>query len=406
MKATKLARVLGALLFTGAAFNVNAGAWSISPDPATIGLPAGSVSQAVTISYTGDGATQDAQIDYDFAEASFSAQPTAANNGSCTVVTVGGNQFLRVLSSTGSNIPSTPTSFCSVTFTSLSANTDTSAAEFSFAAGNAVCGDSIGNPTTCTPSGPIRIDVVSGPPPAPILTFGTLTVGATGAGTISVTAGPGAAGSSTALACTSTNGTAVVTGSPFAGNPTGSSGSGSVAVQCVQPVGAGTPFTVTCTPNQTPDPDQAPAVFNATCPGITPQPEFSAALSINMAGGPGTTLSGSSAISNTGNAPLTITCGAPTAGFTVTSAPAASVAAGGSTSLGVSCVAPAAAGATTTGSITCTTNDADEATVVFALSCSSQVLSVPAMGSFGKGIMIALLAGLGLLGFAMRRRAV
>ena len=404
MKATKLARVLGALLLTGAAFNVSAGAWTISPDPATIGLPAGSVSQAVTISYTGDGATQDAQIDYDFAEASFTASGTAQNNGGCAVVTIGGNMFLRVTSSTGSNIPSTPTAFCSVTFTSLTANTDTSAAEFSFAAGNAVCGDSTGGPTTCTPSGPIRLNVVSGPQ-SPTLTFtppgGALTLNAGGAGSIGVTASADT-GTATPLTCTATNATATVTGSPFAANSTGS-----VAVQCTPQVGVTQPVTVSCDPAQPQGTDQPAVNFTATCPAITPQPEFNANLAVGLFGAPGTTVTGGAAISNTGNAPLTITCGAPSnAAFTVTSPPAASVAAGASTSIGLSCVAPAAAGATVTGTLTCTTNDTDEATVVFNLSCTAQVLSVPAMGSFGKGIMIALLAGLGLLGFAMRRRAV
>lgn len=407
MKATKLARVLGALLLGGAAFNANAGSWSITPDPATIGTAAGSVSQSIAVAYTGDGATQDAQIDYDFAEASFTVQATAANNGTCNVVTVAGNQFLRVLSSTGSNIPSSPTTFCNVTFTSLSANTDngTGTPEFSFPAGNTVCGDNMGNPTTCTPSGPIRLDVTTGPQ-APTLTFnpapGPITVNATGAGSIAVTAGAGTAGTSTALSCTSTSGTATVTGSPFAPNS-----SGSIAVQCAAVVGASNPFTVTCDPVQSAGTDQAAVQFTSTCPALAaPPPEFSATLSATLIGAPATTATGSIAISNTGGSPLTITCGAPTGGFTVTSGPTSPVAAGGSTSIGLSCVTPGAAGAVTTGSLTCTTNDSDEAMVVFALTCSSQVLSVPAMGSFGKGIMIALLAGLGLLGFAMRRRAV
>ena len=407
MKATKLARVLGALLLGGAAFNANAGSWSITPDPATIGTAAGSVSQSIAIAYTGDGATQDAQIDYDFAEASFTVQATAANSGTCNVVTVGGNQFLRVLSSTGTNIPSSPTTFCNVTFTSLAANTDTGATpEFSFAAGNTVCGDNMGNPTTCTPSGPIRLDVTTGPQ-APNLTFnppgGALTVSGSGAATIGVTAGPGTAGTSTTLACsfTSGTGTATVTGSPFSPNTTGS-----VAVQCTGVVGSTTPFTVSCNPTQSAGTDQAPTTFTGTCPALTaPPPEFNAGLSATLIGAPGTVATGSIGISNTGGSPLTIACGAPTGGFTVTSPPAASVPAGGSTSIGLSCTTPGAAGAVTTGTLTCTTNDTDEGTVVFALSCSSQVLSVPTMGSFGKGIMIALIAGLGLLGFTMRRRA-
>jgi len=250
------------------------------------------------------------------------------------------------------------------------------------------------------------VNIAAGPT-APQLSFnpasgGSLTISGTGAGTVAVTAGAGTAGQTATLACTSTNGTATVTGSPFAPNTTGS-----VNVQCAPVVGAPANFTVNCTIDQSVGTDQAAVSFNGVCPGLAAPPaEFNANLSASLIGAPSTVATGSIGISNTGGSPLTITCGAPTAGFTVTSGPTSPVAAGGSTSIGLSCTTPGAAGATATGSLTCTTNDTDEATVVFALSCTAQVLSVPAMGSFGKGIMIALLAGLGLLGFSMRRRAV
>ena len=54
--------VASLILFLVCATNASAGAWSLTPDPARVGFPAGSVSQAITIAFTGDGATQDAQI--------------------------------------------------------------------------------------------------------------------------------------------------------------------------------------------------------------------------------------------------------------------------------------------------------------------------------------------------------
>lgn len=269
--------------------------------------------------------------------------------------------------------------------------------------------DQDGNPEAAGTATDGAVNIAAAPVvQAPTLTFnppapGPIVLNATGGGSIAVTASTGTAGTSTTLACTSTNGTA--TANPASYGEAG--GTGTVTVQCTPVVGAaGSPFTVSCDPTQSAGTDQPAQVFDATCPAITPQPEFSAALSASLVGAPGATLTGSIGISNTGNAPLTITCGAPTGGFTVTSAPASPVAAGGSTSIGISCVAPAAAGATTTGSLVCTTNDTDETTVTFALSCTSQVLSVPSLGNTAKGLMIALLAGLGLLGFAMRRRVV
>ncbi|HVF34911.1 MAG TPA: hypothetical protein VND91_06275 [Candidatus Saccharimonadia bacterium] len=244
---------------------------------------------------------------------------------------------------------------------------------------------------------------------APTLTFtppppGPITLSPGGTGSIAVAAGPGTPGTTTSLACTPSAGfTSTVTGSPFAPNTTGS-----VNLGCTPtPGGPVRNGTVSCDPTQSAGTDQAPAVYNVTCPAAPAAPsEFNAPLSAALFGAPGTTATGSIPVSNTGTGTLTITCAPPTGGFTVTSGPAATVPAGGSTTIGLSCVTPGAAGATSTGSLVCTTNDADEGTVTFALSCSSQIVSVPALGNTAKGMLVALLAGLGLFGFAMRRRIV
>src|SRR5688572_24261862 len=220
MKATKLARVLGALLFGGAVFNANAGSWTVTPDPATIGTTAGSASQTITIAFTGDGATQDSQIDFDFLDGSFTAAVTGINGGTCTTPTPAspGSMVVRVQTTSGVTLPGTPTNFCTVTFTATGANADTGATpEFTFPALNLVCSDNIGADVTPCTGTPIRLDVSTGPQ-APTLTFappgGALTVtpnASGGTASIGVTAGAGTAGTTTALACSFTAGTGTAT---------------------------------------------------------------------------------------------------------------------------------------------------------------------------------------------------
>jgi MprA protease rhombosortase-interaction domain-containing protein len=160
MKAIVRAAVPLAILLSSG--NAHAGTWSVTPNPARIGTAAGSVSEPISIIYTGDGGTQYAQIDYDFAELAFSAQPTDLNSGSCRIVSRdGGNLVLLVLTASNPTNPTAPTTACNVTFTSLSANADSSGAvpEYAFATRNALCFDNVGIPVTCVAGGPIRLDV-------------------------------------------------------------------------------------------------------------------------------------------------------------------------------------------------------------------------------------------------------
>lgn len=396
----KALAVAAALLCGGVA---NAASIAISPATATAGTGGGATTPAtLAVNYTADASTVGYQVRIAYPTASLDVTVTPATGVTCSNNDAGGEIIIINNDAGGNPLPSG--NQCTLTFTVVGAQAagTTFTLDTNTAGTGDGCFDTNLAPTTCT-TGDGTITITAGPQ-SPLLTFtppgGAVTLNASGAGTIGVAADANT-GTATPLTCTATNATATVTGSPFAAN-----GTGSVAIQCTPQVGVTQPVTVSCDPAQPQGTDQAAVNFTATCPAITPQPEFSGALSASLVGAPGATLSGAIGISNTGNAPLTITCGAPSAGFTVTSPPAASVAAGGSTSIGISCVAPAAAGATATGSLVCTTNDSDETTVTFALSCTSQVLSVPALGNTAKGMLVALLAGLGLLGFAMRRRIV
>lgn len=407
-KRTKIAAAVFAAAF-GAPSAVFAASVNVDLDTSTAGVQATrDVSNppqtfASTINFVGDGTVTNVSGRLDYDTTRLDATVTAASGAVCAVNEAAGQIAFTTTSGSGSALGSQ--TVCNVSFTVPGTVTPPQTIPLAFS--NMTFAGSAGGDTTAGGT----INVTTGPsapvlsynpaPPGPIV-MSPAGIGTTSTGSVAVTAGAGTAGTSTSLACTGSAGfTATVTGSPFDPNETG----GSVNVSCTTGASA-VSGTVSC--QQTPSVGTAPAanVFNVTCPAGGTAPEFSATLSASLVGAPNTTATGSIAINNTGTGPMTITCGAPTGGFTVTSAPASPVAAGGSTSIGLSCVTPAAAGATATGSLVCTTNDSDEGTVTFALSCTSQVLSVPAMGSFGKGIMIALLAGLGLLGFAMRRRAV
>lgn len=178
---TKATRLL-ALAFLAGATNASAGTWSVSPDPATIAPAAGAVSQTITIAFTGDGATRDTQIDYDFDETRFTAQPRATNGSGCVVFTANGNHRVRVAVSVNPAFPATPTPYCTVTFTALSANADTgSTPEFTFPAGGQACGNAGLPVVPCNAGGPIRLDVTLGSqaPPLAVPALGSLGKGIT-----------------------------------------------------------------------------------------------------------------------------------------------------------------------------------------------------------------------------------
>jgi hypothetical protein len=73
--------------------------------------------------------------------------------------------------------------------------------------------------------------------------------------------------------------------------------------------------------------------------------------------------------------------------------------------VGISCTTPATPGSSLNDTLSCTTNDPDTQAATFNLTCTALILSIPTMSAAGKTLLAALLMGLGLLGFAMRRRS-
>jgi hypothetical protein len=357
----------------------------------------------IAITYAGDGTTDGFETTVQYPAASMTAVTVAAaNGGSCSVNTATG--VITVLAQDGAlnALPAAATTYCNVTFT----------------VGN-VPGPIALNVTGTlqsndgAPSGTALVEtdatltVFVGPQP-PTLNYnpapGALTVPASltpGTATVSVaiTTTGGDVGQTRALACGTipTGYTAVVTGSPF-----GPGGTGSIGIGCTGTPAAGN---LVCTET----PGGATRTYNLTCsslPGYSSVPPIGGTVTLSgIQGGPAT---GGISVTNNGTAPLSITSCTPggTAGFTVTSTFPIAIAAGATGSINLGCTAPAAAGTSITGgTLTCATNAPGAgAAPNYNLTCSALSASIPTLGWGGKGLMVLLMLGLGLVGFQLYRR--
>lgn len=410
MKRLPLALVVGALLMGGA----NAvGAQNLTASSTITSV--NTQNHISTISFTpgADTGGFDFTLTYDVTEPGSVATTTAEiietipnGTASCTVVVAGTINCIA-----NANDQSVDLAAGTITI-AFDAGAAVGIAPLTFTASNFFSqGGTAENGTTTNG----QVDVRAAPPgpTAPVIAIpGAVTI-PTGSintvGTVPVTIDTttdGANGGNATVSCSIPAGAAAFTASAVTGNPF-VAGTGSVTVGCTR---GATDVTGTLTCNSVAG-GGAPAgtqtvTSTVTCQAGTVQPEVNVPTSATLSGAPGTTANGSVLVQNTGTAPLTFTCGAPSAGFTVTTTPTSPVAAGGSTSIGLSCVTPAIAGSSTTGTLVCTTNDSDEATVTIALSCVAQVVDVPVMGSTGKALLASLLAAVGLLGFALRRKLV
>lgn len=235
------------------------------------------------------------------------------------------------------------------------------------------------------------------------------TVGSTQTSNIVVTrTSNGQVGSSVTLNGQNAPAGFTITGFPAA-FPGGSAtpASANLGVSCV--IGAAT-TNATLTFNEVTStgvlPDSTTArTYNLVCQA--PSPEVSPAPApgnIAVQGAPSTTQTTQVAFANTGLADLTLACTVTGAGFTLTTPPTSPVLPGATGTAVVSVALPPAQGTTITGTLVCTTNDADEPTLTYNISGTAVNLVVPTMSAWGKALMAALLAGLGLLGFTMMRR--
>jgi len=234
---------------------------------------------------------------------------------------------------------------------------------------------------------------------------------------ITVSRAAGAAGTGQAGATTTVQNCVAPAGFTVGGTPlvfpggSGTPASGQITTSCTVPAAGSANLSGSLTCDEVQDAGvggitTVQRTWNLSCPAAapnfnsTPAPGGTVALS----GAPGTTVNGGVSVNNNGTAPLTFTCTAGT-GFTVSTGTSAGLAPGSTQTVGVSCTTSSSPGTTTNGTLTCTTNDPDVPTVTFGLSCTALVVSIPTISAAGKTLLATLLMGLGLLGFAMRRRS-
>ncbi|MBK8283432.1 MAG: hypothetical protein IPK97_00360 [Ahniella sp.] len=191
----------------------------------------------------------------------------------------------------------------------------------------------------------------------------------------------------------------------------GSNGATSIGLRCNGNAAATTAelrCNVTQSANGTPAVDAR--LWDIACPAAITAPEYNgSADTFTVQGQPGNLVVAQSTITNTGDAPLTVTgCTATTdaAGITFTAPNSPIAINGGTGTLSFSCTAPGL-NQTITEVVTCDTNDADENPVTFTMNCTgANLLPIPAVGGLGKALMAALIIGLGLIGLGLRRQAV
>lgn len=190
-----------------------------------------------------------------------------------------------------------------------------------------------------------------------------------------------------------------------------------VPVQCAYAASART-GSLTCTET----PSIGTAVTNTwdiSCPAGDPSaPVFSSVpapgSTLNCDGDAGTTETTAITVTNNGDAvtggPLTFSCTAAGAGFSITSGgSSAGLAVGASQTINIACVVPAEGAPAATGTVTCTTNAGT--TPTYNLSSLAQTLPdpvpqpnvVPASSLWSKLALIGLLAGLGIAVVGFRR---
>lgn len=368
----------------------------------------------VQIFFTGDGSTQDAQMDFTLDNfADLTITPVVLVAGS----TCGfdGATLLRIAppSGAGTALTSTPTAYC----------------RFDIAAAPAAALGPRAISTTLLDCAPLPmgvgcefvgagINVIDTPPEPPVITFnpdgGAVTLaqggGAVGAaatnGTITVTAAGGVGGGTGSYDCT------VPAGFTVSNNANASFGNGSVDMTVGCTMGAtATSAGMSCAVN---DANGASTVdFTLGCPAgasavySSAPPPGGALAACN--GAAGATVNTTLTISNTGTPAnpdsaaddLALACSVTGTGFAIASGPATPLEAGDSTTVTVECTIPASG--TENGTLTCNGNDyALSASVRTAPILSSPAL-VPSTSFWSKMILFGLLAGLGMLVVSLRR---
>lgn len=198
--------------------------------------------------------------------------------------------------------------------------------------------------------------------------------------------------------------TAPSSASVAAGVTPGGAGASNITVTCNPGVTASTVQTISVVNG---DGDENPFDVTIDCQAVLAAVPVVNPAAIGIVGAPSVIAAGSTTLSNTGGLQLDVSSCAVPVGFTL-DAPAVvpfSVAAGGSTTVTVSCTTPAAGAPALTGDLVCQSNGlANGGVITIPLSCSGTPLVVPVMSNMGKILLASLVIGLGLLGMGLRRQ--
>jgi hypothetical protein len=410
--------IIGAVAVLGglAAQGAMAGTWTMSPNPAQLPSAGGSVN--VTFSFTGDGVSDNGDLDLRLSNATglTLSAPTPLNSGSCQITGGGTGVRSTTRDGGGTPFPATPTAFCQVTITAAAgaatgnrgwvsppflidcaAPSGTQPCTFDYvgATGDEIQVVAVSAPTT----------TFSPAPPGPIA-FGPGGAGTTSAPiNVTVDGTGGTAGTSTSVSCAFSPAAPglAVSGGPFTinnGDPAGDV-DGTFAVTCSYAAGSPRSGTLACTSTPTVG-GPTTTNYNVTCPagGATPpsiayNPNFGSTIQFNGPAGPVTqniavtqTAAGQTGTSVVVGSPNCTLTGAGAGAFTVSGTPitftGGQANAGGN--IGVTCTVGAVAN---TATLTCpeTTNDGVTTGTVqrtWTLQCnapSPEIVTTPPSGT-------------------------
>ena len=378
---------------------VGAASLSFTPAAATAAPGAGNPTTPtpIQITYDNTGTTADSlEFEVTFDDTDLNVTTAAAAGYSC----VAGAGLITVIGADAGGNTLASGNLCALTFTTDAGAADGEVKPLAFQ--NVVVSDGGGAavaPTTTPGAITIQLVVAAGP----VLTF-TPATGSTivSGGNITVTPSGGQAGGTSNYSCT------VPAGVTITNNP-GSIATGGAAATLNVTCPAGTAdASTTCTSTG----GGAPATYNIDCPAapapvLASTPTNGTPLSCN--GTPGTTQTVSATIQNTGNANMTgVSCSTTGTGFSIQTAPAATIPGPGSSTVTVACVVPATG--TNTGTLNCTTT-APGGALAFPLSSAAQSAAVPpqaaivpASSLWSKLGLVGLLAVLGMLVVGFRRQ--
>jgi len=245
------------------------------------GAPGATVTLSVT--YTGDGATAEAQTDLDFSNANIAITNPVIQNGATNCLVVSPTK-LRILAPSGGSqpLPAGPIAYCNFT---VAISAMAPEALIPFTASNVECFNTMGGASTCTLAPGSGVNVANTPVPR---TLGyNPTAGSTITFAAGTTVGAAAPAQTIAVTATGTSGTATLAGCAISGAgaaafnvaPTSltfnTSNTQNLSVGCNYPTSNAT-ATLTCTETDgdTPAPGAA-RTFNLSCPAPTVNPTIS-----------------------------------------------------------------------------------------------------------------------------------